>query len=413
MIPERALGARSIWLSPGVELSPGEIRWDSAGRVVAIGPPRGPVADLCVFPGLVDAHTHLQLAPVDDAPREFVPWAGAVLAARAATTAREHAARARAAALALLGEGVTAVGEIDSTGLSPGALAATAIGGRCYQEVTGFDLDAAGARQRVRERRVRGTPLLGAGLSPHAPYSVSKPLFAAAAAASRHLSIHCAETAEEQRFLNVGDGPFADLLRALGRLPDDFQAPGVGAVRWLERLGLLRASTQLVHCQELEPGDIEIIARARCPVVVCPGTIAWFGRTPPPLEQFLRAGISVGLGTDSRASNATWSLRRALADAAQIWPGIAPERLLGMATAGGARALSQPGIGRFCVGGRADLLAVPARHDRAVDHVEALVADELTPAFVLSAGRCHVPERSAVEPPASDPYSLQTNPDSR
>jgi 5-methylthioadenosine/S-adenosylhomocysteine deaminase len=284
-------------------------------------------------------------------------------------------------------EGVTAVGEIDSTGVGPGALAATGLAGRCYQEVTGFHLDAVAARQLVRARRRRGSPAMAAGLSPHAPYSVSPALFRAAQAGARALCIHCAETPAEQQFLHTGGGPFAELLRRLGRLPGDFRAPGVGAVRWLERLGLLRASTLLVHCQELEPGDLDRVRGAGCPIAVCPGTIEWFGRTPPPVPRWLAAGVPVALGTDSRASNADGSLRGALAAAARLWPELAPERLLAMATAGGGRALARPGLGRLTVGGRADLFAIRARGDRAVPHIDELVSGRAAIALVVAGGR--------------------------
>lgn len=382
-----SLAARCVVLSPGRYLTPGEVRWDSAGRITSLRRPRGAVHDLCIVPGLIDAHTHLQIEPIE-APRAFVPWVRAVMAARAATTAAGLAGAARGGALARLEEGVTAVGEIDSTGLSPQALAGLPLAGRCYQEVVGYDLGARAATQRVAERNRRGDASLAAGLSPHAPYSVGGALFRAAARARRHLAIHCAETPEEQQFLHTGRGPFADLLRDLGKLPAGHRPPRIGAVRWLTRLGLLRATTQLVHCQELEPGDAERIAAARAPIVVCPGTIAWFGRTPPPVPQWLALGIPVALGTDSRASNSAWSLRAGLAAAARMWPELSPMQLLGMATAMGGRSLGRPRLGRIRVGGRADLLALPWEERTPDDTIAAFVLGATSPEQVVAAGHC-------------------------
>lgn len=393
------LAARCVLLEPGVELSPGEIVWDRHGRITAVRRPTGPVADLCVLPGLVDAHVHLQIEPVA-APREFLPWVRAVMTARGRQTAGQQRAAARAAAQALRADGVTAIGEVDSTGQSPRALASSNLVGRCYQELVGFDADARAARRLVRERRQPSANGLASGLSPHAPYSVSAALFAAASAASRHLAIHCAEVPEEQQFLHAGRGPFADLLRGLGKLPADFRAPAMGAVAWLEHLGVLRPSTQLVHCQELERGDVPRIAATGASIVVCPGTVAWFCRSIPPVPRWLAAGIPVALGTDSRASNRTFSLRAELQTAARWWPGLSPEELLRLATVHGGRALGQPGLGRLRRGGRADLLALPARSDRAADHVAPFVHGDLAPAFVLAAG-----VRSNVEPLARRPYS--------
>lgn len=395
------LRARCVLLAAGRELSPGEIVWDRAGRIVALRRARGPVADLCVLPGLVDAHTHLQLDGEIAPGAEFVPWARSVMSARAGRSREDLRAAAKAATHARLREGVTAVGEIDSTGESPGALLPTGVAGRCYQELTGYQLDAHGARALVRARAAAGSAGLAAGLSPHAPYSVSRALFRAAAAASRHLAVHCAETAEEQEFLRRGTGPFAELLRELGRLPADARPAGVGAVAWLERLGLLRAATQLVHCQELERGDVERIQRARSPIVVCPGTITWFGRDVPPVPGWLRAGLTVALGTDSRASNAEWSMRATLAGAARLWPELSPAQLFTMATSAGGRALGSPRLGSLRIGARADLLAVPARADRAADHLAAFVHGESAIHSVRVRGRAY----PAVETPVEPPYS--------
>lgn len=394
------LAARCVVLAPGRYLSPGEIVWDAAGRVLAVRRARGAVADLCILPGLVDAHTHLQIEPLaaPDSPDAFVPWARAVMAARAAQSPAALRAAARRAAQARLAEGVTAVGEIDSTGNSPGALAGLGLTGRCYQELTGYDLGAAAAVARVRERRRRGDAGLAAGLSPHAPYSVGAPLFAAAAQGHRWLAVHCAETPEEQHFLRHGEGPFAELLRALGKLPASHRAPGVGAVRWLERLGLLRASTQLVHCQELEPGDEELIAAAGGAIVVCPGTIAWFGRTPPPVPRWLARGIRVALGTDSSASNSTPSLRAAMRSAAAMWPELAPAQVFAMATATGAIALGRPGLGRLMPRGRADFLALRATSAAPTAQLEAFLHGDAAPSFVVAGGRLVVDAASGVEP---------------
>jgi cytosine/adenosine deaminase-related metal-dependent hydrolase len=268
------------------------------------------------------------------------------------------------------------VGEIDSTGRSGEVLANAPLRGRCYRELTGFHLDAAGARQLVRDRRVAPGPRLATGLSPHAPYSVSGPLFRAAARASRHLAIHCAEVPEEQEFLRCGTGPFAALLQRLGRLPAGFRAPGVGAVRWLERLGVLRPTTLLVHCQELERGDRARIAAAGARIVVCPGTIAWFGRAAPPVPSWLRAGIPVALGTDSRASNDGLSLLAELRRAGRLWPALSPRQLLAMGTRHGGAALGLRGVGTLRRGAAADFLVVPpaATFERTL---EGLFAGEL------------------------------------
>ena len=382
------IAARYVALDADHHLAPGEVIWNASGCIVAVRPARGRVEDLCVLPGLVDAHVHLQIEPLARVERRFVPWVSAVLAARGEETAARQRAAVRTSIRQLLATGTTAVGEIDSTGQSRALLARSPLGGRCYRELVGFHLDGAAAVRLVRSRQARGTSRFGPGLSPHAPYSVSADLFRQAAAASEHLAVHCAEVPEEQEFLRTGRGAFAALLSAMGRLPAGFRAPGVGAVRWLEQLGVLRATTQLVHCQELERGDAARIAAAGASIAVCPGTIEWFRRTPPPVPSWLRRGIPVALGTDSRASNAGFSMIEELQRACRFWPQLSPARLLAMATLHGGRALGDRRLGTLRRSGRADLLAVPARATfaRTLEH---FVQGALTPAFVVCRGRRH------------------------
>lgn len=381
------IAARFVALPSGDWLSPGEILWDRAGRIVALRRWRGRApADVAVLPGLVDAHAHLQLPAVDAAARGFVPWIGAVMAARAAATPAAERATIRRAIACLTASGTTAIGDIDATGRAAAVLAASGVMARCYRELTGFHLDAAAARQLVRTRWQPSRATVAAGLSPHAPYSVSAALFQTAARRCRQLSIHCAETPEEQRFLRSGTGPFRDLLERLGRLPNGFRPPGLGAVRWLERLGVLRPTTQLVHCQELERGDAARIVAAGASIVVCPGTIEWFARSQPPVPVWLRAGIPVALGTDSLASNTTLSMREELRRAALAWPSLAPATLLAMATRHGGRSLGLVDAGRLRRGGRADFVVVPAGPSPA-NMLAAFVHGELPLLQVRCAGR--------------------------
>lgn len=373
-----------------------EILWDGSGRILRVGRAANgaKVRDVAVLPGLVNAHAHLQLADVGPAPESFVSWVGAVMASRARADQRTLASNAVANLRALLRDGCTAVGEIDSTGLSPAALRSVPFAGRCYQEVTGFHLDANGARELVAHRRVEGTDACPGGLSPHAPYSVSPALFAACARGRTPISVHVAELPEEQQFLREGRGPFRELLVRLGRLPEGFRAQGVGAVRHLERLSLLRPSTLLVHCQELERGDAARIAAGGAPIVVCPGTIDYFGRTPPPVGDWLRRGIPVALGTDSRASNRAMSMLAELQAAARMWPGLDPATLLAMATVHGARALRHPGLGQLRRGLRADFFAVATEGASPAAILEAVVHGAARPRATWLAGRMHRMARS-------------------
>jgi cytosine/adenosine deaminase-related metal-dependent hydrolase len=361
--------ARWIWLGPGTAIGPAELVHRN-GRVLEVRRTRGRVPDTAVVPGFVNAHAHLQLAAVEPPQREFSAWVRAVLAQRRDSTPERDAAAARASLAELAASGTTAVGEIDSTGASPAVLRDLGFAGRWYQELTGMHLDARAAKSLVAARAKSGSRACPPGLSPHAPYSVSPALFAAAAAHSRHVQVHVAETPDELEFLRRGRGVFADLLRELGRFPRSFRPFANGPVSWLAQHGLLRRGTVLVHCQHLERDDPAAIAASGAAIAVCPGTIAYFRREPPDAAAWLAARIPVALGTDSRASNDGLDLVRELRRAARWWPSLPPAELLAMATANGGLALGRPALGRLRPRGPADFCAFAS--DGAPDFETAL-----------------------------------------
>ena len=383
---ERTFRVRFLWVRPGVAFAPGELRV-SDGRVRGIGPARrGRIAPVAIVPGFVNAHAHLQLEALSRPRRQFLPWVRAVMAARRDSTPAGLISAGRAALRRMMRDGVVSVGEIDSSGLSPGILGETEVSGLCYQELVGFDLGRKDASAAVRRRALPGTRFCRAGLSPHAPYSVSPALMKACRDHGRPLAIHVAETPEEVSFLRGGTGPFRDLLEELGKIPGGFRAPGLSPVAWLEQLGMLGPRTSLIHAQHLEPGDAERIASSGSPVVVCPGTIRYFRRCPPPVPEWLELGIPVALGTDSLGSNAGLSMRAEMQEARQMWPTLSPQVILEMATAHGHRALARPGAGGLRRGGAASFVVLPCEGD-GPECLEALTSNARAPSQVWLRGR--------------------------
>jgi cytosine/adenosine deaminase-related metal-dependent hydrolase len=397
----RAGGAAAewIWLGPGRALRTAALRWDDRGRIVSIdAQARAPARAL--LPGLVNAHAHLQLAPLAPGERRFVPWLRCVIEQQRSLDAAERATNCAAAAASLLAEGTIAVGEIDSSGQSPDVLRRFPLDGRCYRELLGFDIGPARARNLVRQQ-VRGTRWCPPGLSPHAPYSTSPELLRAARASGRALTVHVAESEEEPRFLRSGQGPLRGLLRDLGRLPAGWRAPRRTPVEHLDRLGLLGPRTSLVHAQVVTGQDLERIRARGSPIVVCPGTIAWFRRRPPPVAEWLALGVQVGLGTDSRASNEGLSMRRELCLARRHWPRLPAGQILAMATVGGATALARPGLGRLQRGGFASFVVIDARGVQDVGQLEErFVRGELEVLETWTRGRRWLPAGGAPAPGA-------------
>jgi cytosine/adenosine deaminase-related metal-dependent hydrolase len=352
-------------------------------RIAYVGPragaPAGERVDLgdCILvPGLVNAHTHLELTAMrgflEDLP--FRPWILRLTKARQAVLTPE---RLRAAARAGIAEGllsgVTSFADTSESGVSHLALREMGVRGVVYQEVFGprpeqCDEAMAGLRERVDTMAASDTALVCTGVSPHAPYSVSDALFTAttelALVRSLPIAIHAAESEAETALVRDATGAFADALRARGIAAEPRAA---SPIRLLARVGALRARPLLVHCVRVDRADIRLIADAGCAVAHCPASNAKLGHGIAPVAEFLAAGIRVGLGTDSVASNN----RMDMLDEARLSILMQRARLrrpdtlsathaLELATLGAARAVGLGDrVGSLEIGKAADIAAFP------------------------------------------------------
>lgn len=365
------------------------------GRIAYVGPtdraPRGIDVDLgnvALLPGLVNAHTHLELTAMRGFLEDlrFQPWILRLTRARRAVLddARLLDA-ARWGIVEGLRAGITTYGDTSASGVVLRALREAGARGIMYQEVFGPDpaqCDEAmrGLEDRVRTLRAQESSLVRLGVSPHAPYSVSDALFSAVAAFARRerlpIAVHVAESADEDAYVRAGQGPFADMQRARGFAVD---VRGGSPVALLERTGVLAERALLIHAVRVDADDVARIARHRCGVAHCPASNAKLGHGIAPLVELLAAGIAVGVGSDSVASNnrmdmleearlASLFQRARLAD-----PTAVPARqALELATLGGARALGLDAeVGSLEEGKAADLAAFPLADPRAVPWQDA------------------------------------------
>jgi cytosine/adenosine deaminase-related metal-dependent hydrolase len=180
------------------------------------------------------------------------------------------------------------------------------------------------------------------------------------------LAMHLAETPEETRFLLHGDGPFAGFLEAIGHGRPFRSAPGLRPVRWAEAAGLLEAGCIVVHGNDLDDDDIDVLARRRASVVYCHGTHRHFDRPPHRWIELLSSGVNVAFGTDSGLSNRGVDLYAELVRLRADRPDVPPLAVLRCATLGGRVALGRdPGPARFASGARAEAVLIAPAPDAA------------------------------------------------
>src|SRR5437763_7531951 len=201
-----------------------------------------------ILPGLVNAHSHLELTVMrgflEREESDFFAWLRKLTVARGAMTPAEVCASAMWGAVEAARAGITSFADSSSSAIEV-MKAVRQIGVRAtvYQESFGPDPklapeNVARLRDQLGELRALETGLVRAGVSPHAPYTVSAPqmelISRLALDEKLPLMMHAAESDAEQSFLLDGSGVFAEGLRQRGI---DWQAPGLSMIQYLKRHG--------------------------------------------------------------------------------------------------------------------------------------------------------------------------------
>jgi cytosine/adenosine deaminase-related metal-dependent hydrolase len=353
------------------------------GRITFVGrwrdAPRGDARDLgdaLRLPGLINTHTHLELTVMRGLLGElpFARWITTLQRAKTNVLTRESMLDAATLGIAEgLLAGVTTYADTCDSGVALEAMHTMGVRGVMYQEVFGpqpadCDRSLGELRAKLDAQGGRTDGLRRLGVSPHAPYTVSDALFEAVRDLTMErrvpMAVHIAESAEEDALVRDGTGPFAEAHRARG-IP---VAPrGHSPIALLERLGVMRVKPLLIHCVRARQADIDRIAHADCAIAHCPASNAKLGHGSAPLPEWLAAGIRVGLGSDSMASNDRMHLleEARLAVFAQRLRVLSHEvisaaQALELPTIGGARALAiDDRVGSLEPGKEADFAAFP------------------------------------------------------
>jgi cytosine/adenosine deaminase-related metal-dependent hydrolase len=337
-----------------------------------------------ILPGLINAHSHLELTVMrgflEGEEGNFFAWLRKLTVARMAMTPEDLLASATCGAIEAARAGITCMADASSAAIEAmKALRQVGLRGIVYQESFGPDPKSAAEnvtklREQISSMREYENDLVRAGVSPHAPYTVSGPqlelISRLAIKENLPVMMHAAESQAEKLFMLEGRGLFAEGLRARGI---DWQAPGVSTIQYLARHGILETKPLLAHCINVDHGDLDLIRQSAAGIAHCPKSNAKLGHGRAPFAEFIAQRLNVGLGSDSVASNNTCDLLEEARFATllsrlpstiddpgdRLPPAIAAEQALFAATLGGARALGLDNqIGALAEGMQADITIV-------------------------------------------------------
>ncbi len=409
---------RAAWVLP-IAQPPVRDGWVEVvrGRVVGVSgaSSRSPDArdvelgEVAILPGLVNAHTHLELSHMRGAvtPSDtFVSWIRQVVALR-----REQADPSADCILSGVDEGIkeavacgtAVVGDISNTLVTCGPLIRSALAGVVFYELIRFRAES--AAMAVEEARVRiaaiGSDDVRASLAAHAPYSVSPEMLKAIAGegdqgvisadedandCATPFSVHLSESAEEVEFVRSASGPWKTFLEDMGSWDSSFAAPAVSPVEYLDRLGVLGPHTLAVHGVQMSSADLARLAKRGSTLVTCPRSNARTGAGVPPIGRFYESGVRVAVGTDSLASTPDLNVFSELAAMRALAPEVPAASFIESATRNGAVALGFDDFGTIATGQRARLLAVDI--PRHCDDVEEYLVGGIQPGAIRWLDSC-------------------------
>ncbi len=326
----------------GVGSEPEIVAKFPAAKIEALG-------EAVILPGLVNTHTHLELTALrgylEKEENDFFAWLRKLTIARLERmTPDDIRVSATWGACEAVRAGVTYVGDAsDSALLSMQALQEVGLRGAVYQESFGPDARLAQEnfeklKVKVDELREQENELVRAGVSPHAPYTVcGRQLELIADLAKSEglpLMMHAAESEAEDLLLREGCGVFAE---GLARRSIEWKVPGLSTIDYLKQHGILETRPLLAHCIRVDDNDIETLRATGSTVAHCPKSNAKLGHGRAPFAKFIDAGVRVGLGSDSVASNNTCDIleeaRFATLSARACGDDISAARVLDTATA--------------------------------------------------------------------------------
>ena len=151
-----------------------------------------------------------------------------------------------------------------------------------------------------------------------------------------------------------------EMIRRHGRTP----------IGWAADTGLLGPTTILGHAIFLDThswvrwwtkSDLKLIADNGCTVAHCPTPFVRYGQIMENFGDYLRAGVNMGLGTDTTPHNMLEEMRKAAVlarVAARDINTVSTADMLYAATIGGANAVLRDDIGRLAPGMKADIVVV-------------------------------------------------------
>src|SRR5437764_8619579 len=160
------------------------------------------------------------------------------------------------------------------------------------------------------------------------------------------------------------------IAQSVNEVQEMIRRHGKTPIQWAHDIGILGPDTILGHALFLDTHswsrwwtktDLALIADTGSSVAHCPTPFARYGQVMENFGEYLRAGVNMGIGTDTTPHNLVEEMRKAAVlarIAARDIMTVTTSDLLHAATIGGAKALMRDDLGRIAPDAKADIVLV-------------------------------------------------------
>lgn len=337
--------------------------------------------NLVVMPGLINAHTHVSMSILrsyaDDMP--LMEWLQNYIWPIEAKMKREHIKAGALLGIAeMLKSGITCFNDMY---WHEDAVAEACEEAKIRATLSTPLLDVLGPEQRGKLisdgealiKKYKKNELIKPFLGPHAPYTCSEELLIKAKElADRHdtkLHIHVSETREEVE----------NIRKSKGKPPFEY----------LENIGFLSERVIAAHANYASGKEMEIIKKCNASIVHNPVSNLKLATGIAPVNDYIKKGINVALGTDSAASNNSLDIFETMKICALLHKGISlnpmilkAEEVVNLACSNAAKALGYNNLGKIKQGYLADIIMLDLK---AINMLPLFSREKIYPHLVYAA----------------------------
>lgn len=301
------------------------------------------LGDSIIFPGFINAHTHLEQEKAAELPDTVFKYLSIcdldqknLTAAQRTTIIQQNIAECQQ-------YGTLALADFSSDGLSGIVLDDSYLYARVFLEIIGFKTYEA-ARIFKRNLEIIGQftapKKVTRHLAPSAPWRVSGQLMKEICVNERHIAIHMAMTPAEQDFMLNGKGPIRQFLLANEDFEYAWDWPRMTPVQYFFNNHYFARHNLLIHMICVTEMDLNLVRESavKVNICLCPRSSDTLNLGATPVKKIMERGINLCMGTESASLVADLDMRKEIIHCIDKY-GVSPESAFKFATLNGAYAI--------------------------------------------------------------------------